>query len=142
MTKYNSHIKNLRITIVPATPIFEGGQKVGDKQGKYAKFDNGHFETDDKEVIGKLESLDTYGVDFWKADDKDKEIKSAKSDKDTTSDQTPPDNPDNQDQDKEVKLENLTKKELILMAKEKNVQVNEKQTKDEIINLLKEQGNK
>lgn len=137
MTKYNSHIKSLRITIVPATPIFEGGQKVGDKQGKYAKFENGHFETDDKDVIKKLEGLDTYGVDFWQASDKEKEAKNAKSDKNKTPDQTPSDNPDNQDQDKEVKLENLTKKELILMAKEKNVQVNEKQTKEEIINLLK-----
>lgn len=136
MTKYNSHIKNLRITIVTATPIFEGGQKVGDKQGKYAKFENGHFETDDKDVIKKLEGLDTYGVDFWQANDKDKEVKNTKPE-DTTPDQTPPDNPDNQDQDKEVKLENLTKKELVLMAKEKNVQVNEKQTKEEIINLLK-----
>jgi hypothetical protein len=132
----------LRITIVPATPIFEGGQKVGDKQGKYAKFENGHFETDDKDMIKKLENLDTFGVDFWRAGDKDKETKNDKSNQNTAPEQSPSENPDAQNQDQEVKLENLTKKELILMAKEKDVQVNEKQTKEEIINLLKEKDNK
>ncbi len=132
MTKYNSHIKNLRITIAPATPIFEGGQKVGDKQGKYATFTNGQFETDDKEIIEKLESLPTYNVDFWRASDKKKTDEPEK----TETDQTTPDG-----QNDEIKLENMTKKELVLLAKEKDVQVNDKQTKEEIINLLKAKAN-
>lgn len=64
MKKYISHIKSLRIVIVPGEPIFTEGRKVGDRQGKYAQFVGGVFETSDKEVIEKLESLPTFGIDF------------------------------------------------------------------------------
>lgn len=120
MTKYNSHIKSLRITIVPATPRYEGGQKVGDKQGQYAQFDNGQFETDDKAVIEKLESLPTYGVDFWRISDKSKKDKNETDEKES-----------------EINLENKTKKELLLLAKERNIEVDEQSTKEEIINRIK-----
>ena len=38
MTKFNSHIKSLKIVLKPAMPIFEGGTKVGDTPGEYAQF--------------------------------------------------------------------------------------------------------
>jgi hypothetical protein len=64
MTKYISHIKNLRIVITPGSPIYKDGQKVGDLMGKYAQFSGGMFETDDQEIIDKLNSLPTLGIDF------------------------------------------------------------------------------
>jgi hypothetical protein len=64
MTKYLSHIKNLRIVVVPGEPIFSDGRKIGDKQGKYAQFTGGEFMTDDQEIIDKLENCPTFGIDF------------------------------------------------------------------------------
>ncbi len=49
MTKFNSHIKSLKIVLKPAMPIFEGGQKVADALGKYAQFSDGQFQTEEKE---------------------------------------------------------------------------------------------
>ncbi|OQB16957.1 MAG: hypothetical protein BWY14_01279 [Parcubacteria group bacterium ADurb.Bin192] len=76
--------------------------------------------------------MPTYNVDFWRASDKKKTDEPEK----TETDQTTPDG-----QNDEIKLENMTKKELVLLAKEKDVQVNDKQTKEEIINLLKAKAN-
>lgn len=116
MTKFNSHIKNLRIVLVPATPIFEGGVKVGDKPGQYAQFDGGKFETSDPKVVEKLKNLPTYGVDFFEASDEPAELA----------------------QNAEPNLESLTKTQLVALAQEKGVEVDEGLTKAELIERLKE----
>lgn len=72
MAIYNSHIKDLKIVLKPAQPIFEGGLRVGDKSGQYAQFSGGRFETKDKDVIEKLEGLSTFNVDFWKVEKEEK----------------------------------------------------------------------
>jgi F420-0:gamma-glutamyl ligase-like protein len=56
MAKFISHIKSLKIVLKPAMPTFEGGTKVGDVPGKYALFVDGQFETQDEEIIEKLEA--------------------------------------------------------------------------------------
>lgn len=117
MTKFNSHIKSLRIVLKPAMPVFEGGIKVGDQPGKYAQFVDGQFETDDSEVIAKLESLPTFGVDFWKASDEAEKEKEPEVDGD---------------------LHKLTKKELQAMAEEKGIELDGSETKDRLIELLQE----
>lgn len=115
MTKFNSHIKNLRIVIAPAQPIFEGGVKVGDRPGRYAQFADGRFETDDAEVVEKLKSLPTFGIDFFEASN-EAESKPASVEPD---------------------LESLTKQELLALADEKKIEVDEKLTKAEILERLK-----
>lgn len=117
MARFNSHIKNLRIVLVPALPIFEGGIKVGDKPGKYATFSGGRFETDDEEVIEKLEKLPTFGIDFWRVSD-DAE-------------------PEGKQEGGIADFESMTKKELLLLAKEKSIEVEGNPTKEELIELLK-----
>ena len=117
MTKFNSHIKSLKIVVKPAMPVFEGGNKVGDAPGKYALFVDGHFETNDEEVITKLESLQSFGVDFWKASDEPAPEK-----------QPPVDD----------ELQKLTKKELQALAEEKEIELDGTETKDRLIELLQE----
>ncbi len=118
MMVYNSHIKNLRIVITPARPIFEGGTRVGDTTGAYARFEGGQFQTDDKKVIAKLESFPTFGIDFWRASDKaEDEPKNEKS--------------------SEPKLESLTRQELLKIAQDKGLGVNPEATKKELLDLLR-----
>ncbi len=123
MVTYNSHIKNLRVALTPAKPIFEGGIKVGDTLGKHAQFVGGQFQTNDKESIEKLEKLSTFGVDFWKVSDEPA--------------QTTP--KDRSQQNKESDLESLTKAELLALAKEKKIEVDEGLNKAEIIERIKTQ---
>ena len=120
MAKYNSHIKSLKIVLKPAMPMFEGGLKVGDSQGKYAQFADGKFETKDEEVIEKLESLPTFNVDFWKASEESEQ---------------------NKDKEPEVDgdLQKRTKKELQVMAQEKGIELDGSETKDRLIELLQQQ---
>lgn len=118
MAKYNSHIKSLRIVIKPATPVYEGGIKVNDAPGKYATFVDGQFETTDEQIIAKLESLSTFNVDFWKVDESEqKQTQAPTVDGD---------------------LQKLTKKELQTLAAEKGVTLDGSETKDRIVELLKE----
>ena len=121
MTKFNSHIKSLKIVLKPAMPIFEGGQKVADAPGKYAQFSDGQFQTDDKEIIERLEKLPTFGVDFWKASEKPDQEESHKVDEDSDSN-----------------LEKLTKKELQSLATEKGIDLDGTETKDRLIELLQD----
>lgn len=115
MAKFNSHIKSLRIVLKPATPIFEGGLKVGDNPGEYAQFADGQFETQNEDHIAKLESLSTFGIDFWKV-----------------SEESTPIDPPTVDGE----LQKLTKKELQTLAAEKNVELDGTETKDRLIELL------
>lgn len=118
MAKFNSHIKSLKIVLKPAMPTFEGGMKVGDVAGKYAQFVDGQFETNDEEVIAKLESLQTFGVDFWKVDESEQ----------------------SKDKEPEVDgdLQKHTKKELQALAEEKGIELDGSETKDRLIELLQE----
>ena len=118
MAKYNSHIKSLKIVLKPAMPTFEGGTKVGDVPGKYALFVDGQFETQDEEIIEKLESLQTFKVDFWKVD----EFEQSK------------------DKEPEVDgdLQKHTKKELQALAEEKGIELDGSENKDRLIELLQE----
>ena len=118
MTKFNSHIKSLKIVLKPAMPTFEGGTKVGDVPGKYALFVDGQFETQDEEIIEKLESLQTFNVDFWKVDESEQ----------------------SKDKEPEVDgdLQKHTKKELQALAEEKGIELDGSETKDRLIELLQE----
>lgn len=122
--KYNSHIKSLKIVIRPAMPVYEGGIKVNDKPGKYALFVDGQFETQDEEIIAKLESLSTFGVDFWKVDGT-----------------APESNQQDADKDEEQGLEKHTKKELQVMAEERGIELDGSENKDDIIGLIEEHDN-
>ena len=117
MIKYNSHIKSLRIVITPAKPIFEGGIRTGDTQGKYAQFENGRYQTNDEKIIKKLEGLPTFGIDFWRVTDEP-----VKEDKDKSS---------------EPDLESMTRQELLQMAEDKGLEVNPQAQKKELLELLK-----
>ncbi len=120
MAKFNSHIKSLKIVLKPAMPVFEGGLKVGDSAGQYALFVDGKFETDDEKVIARLESLPTFGVDFWKVSDEDAE-------------------PENNNQSTvDDDLTKLTKKELQALVTERGIEIDGSETKDDLLELLKE----
>ncbi len=121
MTKFNSHIKSLKIVLKPAMPIFEGGQKVADALGKYAQFSDGQFQTEDKEIIDRLEKLSTFGVDFFKVDESEQK------------------EPSPVDGDSDNNLEKLTKKELQALATEKGVELQGDETKDQLIELLEDE---
>ena len=118
MAKFNSHIKSLKIVLKPAMPTFEGGTKVGDVPGKYALFVDGKFETQDEEIIEKLESLQTFNVDFWKVDESEQ----------------------SKEKEPEVDgdLQKHTKKELQALAEEKGIELDGSETKDRLIELLQE----
>ena len=120
MAKFNSHIKNLKIVLKPAMPVYEGGLKVGDNAGQYAQFVDGQFETKDEKVIDKLESLSTFGVDFFKVDESEQKESSTV------------------DGDSDNNLEKLTKKELQALATEKGVELQGDETKDQLIELLED----
>lgn len=118
MTLFNSHIKTLRIVLTPSRPIYEQGVRLGDTQGKYVQFENSRFQTDDKEVIEKLEKLPNFGVDFWKVSDEP----------------TKPKEPQAQN---ESDLESLTKVQLHEIAKQRNIEVEDGLSKAELIERLK-----
>ena len=120
MAKYNSHIKSLKIVLKPAMPTFEGGTKVGDVPGKYALFVDGQFETQDEEIIAKLETLQTFKVDFWKVDESEQ---SKEKDKEPEVDGD---------------LQKNTKKELQALAEGKGIELDGSETKDRLIELLQE----
>lgn len=120
MAKFNSHIKSLKIVLKPAMPVYEGGLKVGDSAGQYALFVDGKFETNDEKVIARLESLPTFGVDFWKASEEEAEPET--------------NNQSTVDDD----LTKLTKKELQALATEKGIELDGSETKDRLLELLKE----
>ena len=115
MAKFNSHIKKLRIVLKSATPVFEGGTKIGDQAGVYAQFEDGQFETKDEEIIKKLESLDTFKIDFFRVSDESSPTEDTTVDKDFVK---------------------LTKKELQTLAKEKGVEVDGTETKERLIELV------
>ena len=120
MAKFNSHIKSLKIVLKPAMPVYEGGLKVGDSAGQYALFVDGQFETSDEKVIARLESLPTFGVDFWRASEEDAE-------------------PANNNQSTvDGDLTKLTKKELQTLAAEKGIELDGSETKDRIVEMIKE----
>lgn len=106
--------------MTPSRPIYEQGVRLGDTQGKYVKFENGRFQTDDKEVIEKLEKLPTFGVDFWKVSEE-------------------PAKPRESQTHQEVDLESLTKTQLLEIAKERKIEVDAGLAKPEIIERLKTQ---
>ena len=118
MTLFNSHIQKLRIVLTPAKPVFEAGVRVGDTPGKYAQFVGGRFQTNDEKVIKKLESLKTFGVDFYRV-----------------SDEEPAQEPEKQPE--QPNLESLTRPELVALAKERNIEVDDKLSPEEIRELLK-----
>jgi hypothetical protein len=118
MAKFNSHIKSLRIVLKPAMPVYEGGIKVGDNTGRYAQFVDGQFETKDEKDIEKLESLSTFNVDFFKASEEDAEKTQAPT--------------------VDGDLQKLTKKELQALAAEKEIALDGTETKDRLLELLKE----
>ena len=118
MAKFNSHIKSLRIVLKPAMPVYEGGIKVGDNTGRYAQFVDGQFETKDEKDIEKLESLSTFNVDFFKASEEDAEKTQAPT--------------------VDGDLQKLTKKELQALAAEKEIVLDGTETKDRLLELLKE----
>lgn len=120
MTLFNSRIKILRIVLTPSRPIFEQGVRLGDTQGKYVQFENGRFQTDDKETIEKLEKLPTFGVDFWKVSDE-------------------PAKPQESQTNQEANLESLTKTQLLGLAKEREIEVDAGLSRPEIIERLKTQ---
>ncbi len=107
--------------MTPSRPIYEQGVRLGDTQGKYIQFENGRFQTGDKEIVEKLEKLPTFGVDFWRV--------SGESAQTTLKNESP--------QKTESDLGALTKQELIELAKSKNIEVDEGLTKAEIIERLK-----
>jgi hypothetical protein len=115
MAKFNSHIKKLRIVLKPATPIFEGGLKVGDQPGIYAQFEDGQFDTQDEAVISQLEKLNTFSIDFWRVSDESSPVEDTTVDKDFVK---------------------LTKKELQSLAKEKGVEVDGTESKERLVELL------
>ena len=119
MTLFNSHIKTLRIVLTPSRPIYEQGVRLGDTQGKYVQFENGRFQTDDKEVTEKLEKLPNFGVDFWKV----------------ANEQARPQESQTQN---ETDLESLTKVQLLELAKARNVEVEDGLNRPQIIERLKE----
>jgi len=119
MTLFNSHIKTLRIVLTPSRPIYEQGVRLGDTQGKYVQFENGRFQTDDKEVVEKLEKLPNSGVDFWKV----------------ANEQSRPQESQTQN---ETDLESLTKVQLLELAKARNVEVEDGLNRPQIIERLKE----
>lgn len=120
MAKFNSHIKSLKIVLKPAMPVYEGGLKVGDSAGQYALFVDGKFETNDEKVIARLESLPTFGVDFWKASEEEAE-------------------PENTNQSKvDDDLTKLTKKELVALATERGIELDGSENKDRLLELLNE----
>lgn len=127
MAKYITHIYKagkgyLRVKIESSRPIFnKDGIKVGDHPAKYAEFNGGVFETDDKEVIKKLESLSSFGVDFYRKD------KADESEEEESKEKTQEDN-----------LEGMTRQELLQLAKDKELEVDSKATKKELLELLKE----
>ena len=86
-------------------------------------FENSRFQTDDKEVIEKLEKLPTFGVDFWRVSEEPAQT--------TQKDKT--------QQNTESDLGSLTKAELLALAKEKKIEVDEGLTRPEIIERLKTQ---
>ncbi|MHB8710162.1 MAG: hypothetical protein ACYC6X_01255 [Minisyncoccota bacterium] len=118
MAKFNSHIKSLRIVLKPAMPVYEGGIKVGDNTGRYAQFVDGQFETKDEKDIEKLESLSTFNVDFFKTSEEDAEKTQAPT--------------------VDGDLQKLTKKELQALAAEKEIVLDGTETKDRLLELLKE----
>jgi len=109
--------------LTPSRPIYEQGVRLGDTQGKYIQFENSRFQTDDKEVIEKLEKLPTFGVDFWRV----------------SGEPTQAGQKDESQHNTESDLESLTKAELFALAKEKKIEVDEGLTKAEIIERLKTQ---
>jgi hypothetical protein len=123
MTKFITRIHkagggSLRIWLEPGKPIYKDGQKTGDTPGKCIQFIGGIFETDDESIIQKLKSLPTFGIDFWE-DSGEQAVQ-----------QTPKAEPE---------LDQLTKLQLIELARSKNIEVNESLTKAEIVERLKAQ---
>lgn len=67
--RFASKYKNLKIWLRPSFYRFDslGGRYF--VQGVYAQFENGFFETEDKEMIDLLKKSKTYGIDFWSVDE-------------------------------------------------------------------------
>lgn len=101
--------------MTPSRPIYEQGVRLGDTQGKYVQFENGRFHTDDKETIEKLQKLPTFGVDFWRVSDE----------------------PAKPQANQEPDLESMTKVQLLELAKQRNIEVEDGLNKPELIERLK-----
>lgn len=123
---------HLRIVVKPGMPQFEGGVKVGDKPGVYADFVGGEFKTSDKEVIEKLRSLPSFGIDFTEVTDEDE--KAGKKAGDKNADQTG--NTGNDQTDPRAELEKQTKQQLQELAEERGVKLDPNLKKAEIIDAL------
>lgn len=120
----------LRIVVKPGTPLFEGGVKVGDRPGVYADFVNGEFATDDKDVIAKLRSLQTFGADFYEVTDEEKNA--TNSDSGNSADG----NGSANEPDPRAELEKLTKQQLQELADERGVALDPNLKKAGIIDAL------
>ncbi len=123
---------SLRIVVKPGMPQFEGGVKVGDKPGVYADFVGGEFVTKDKEVIEKLRSLPTFGIDFIEVTDEDE--KAGKNAGSENADQSGDDGGDQSDP--RAELEKLTKSQLQELAQERGITLDANLKKAEIIDAL------
>lgn len=136
MTRYITRIYKansgfLRVKIKSSKPIFDkNGVKVGDQPPVYAEFDGGVFETNDKEVIEKLESMPSFGVDFWKDDGKTAKSVAEAEEKSTEEESE-------SEKEAEDELEGKTRQELLQIAKDKELEVDSKATKKELLELLK-----
>lgn len=125
MTKFVTKIfkpsaGHLRIVLQSAMPIYEGGQRVGDKPGRYADFVNGVFETDNEADIEKLRSLPTFGVDFYEVGTGETGTKAEAQQPSAGSDA----------------LSGMTKPQLLTYAKEQGVEVDASLTKPQLIERL------
>ena len=126
---YKANSGFLRVKVKSSKPIFDkNGVKVGDQPPVYAEFNGGVFETNDKEVIERLESILSFGVDFWKDDGKtaksiaEAEEKSAEE--------------ESEKEPEKDEFEGKTRQELLQIAKDKGLEVDSKATKKELLELL------
>jgi len=125
---------HLRITLSPATSVYEGGVKVGDKPGVHVEFTNGEFVTDDKKVIERLRSLPTFGRDFHEVTDEDLKAEQKQNASKKASDETGNDAGDQNDP--RAELEKLTKQELQNLAEKRGVTLDANLKKAEIIDAI------
>jgi hypothetical protein len=111
---------HLRIVLQAAMPIFEGGQRVGDRPGRYADFANGEYVTDNQADIEKLRSLPGYGVDFTEVSDKEVAQAVASTPTSSVTDD----------------LTAMTKPQIVEWAKAKGIEVDASLTKPQMIEAL------
>jgi hypothetical protein len=67
LRRYESDIKSLRLT-VSKPKIMQVDGEVVEVEGKHAQFRDGFFQTDDAEIIRKLDNHSGMGNDYWDVD--------------------------------------------------------------------------